>query len=382
MSLAIAISIFNLPLVLAEFSSNVANTNAGASIAVSETWDGLWKTALEGPLYEIIANLGAVVAVIAIGFFVVDFARSWMDGHNLSQLATKALVPFLIVILLSNGGTLLAEISMGLRDSINTVNNQILLSVGEIDFEATLSEMADYSSVKNEIETLRSQCDVFIDEEKMQACLDSTTEASERLLNAFESGRGRNASSRRPEMLQEQIEVNSQNPFTLATTASASLAAASGISGIAGTVNLLGSAGRGLFRLGRGGLLFTIETVLVGFQIAFQHIVEMSMLLTALLGPIVIAASIFPIGNTPLFGWITGFLSVGMVKLSYNIIIGFVAVAYSASDSRETLPLTIAIAILAPILSVLIATGGGFTIFSGIQSLAGQAVSLGTRYIK
>ena len=46
------------------------------------------------------------------------------------------------------------------------------------------------------------------------------------------------------------------------------------------------------------------------------------MLLTALLGPMAVGASLLPYGSKQIFTWLKAFFSLGMAKLSFNIILG------------------------------------------------------------
>ena len=363
-------------LLVAEFLSNAS---AGASSQTAEVWDELWNVALNGPLYGIVANMGSIIAVIALAFFMVQFAKNWLEGQQLIQVVQQAILPFVVVVLLANEGALLADLSRGLRDFINYFNNQVLLRVGgqgELDFIETLAQLADYNSILNEINTLRAQCDQFIDIEKMGACLDSVAETSSGIVDRFSTLHS--DANDWVQSLRDRIELYRQNPLELIQGAPNNLA----INPVGGLFNFDTDIVSGIARRAPDLVMFAIESFLIAFQIAFQYIVEMSMLLTALMGPIAIGSSLFPVGNKPFLGWITGFFTVGMVKLSYNIVVGFVAVAYSEVGPGTTLPITITVGLLAPILALLIATGGGFTIFSGLQNLAGQAISLGVRFQK
>ncbi len=53
---------------------------------------------------------------------------------------------------------------------------------------------------------------------------------------------------------------------------------------------------------------------LFALAIAFQWIIEVCMLLTALLGPLAVGGSLLPVGQKAIFAWLTGFFSVGMIK--------------------------------------------------------------------
>jgi hypothetical protein len=109
---------------------------------------------------------------------------------------------------------------------------------------------------------------------------------------------------------------------------------------------------------------------LLAFGIAFQWIVEVSMLLTGLLGPLAVGGTLLPVGQKAIFAWLTGFFSIGIVKLSFNIICGLVATMVVKAGNNDPMIFAFATGILAPILSLLLATGGGMAVFNSLSSMA------------
>lgn len=118
--------------------------------------------------------------------------------------------------------------------------------------------------------------------------------------------------------------------------------------------------------------------MLFGVGIAFQWLVEITLLLTALISPLAVAGSLLPLQQRPLFTWLLGFYSVGLCKLFYNIIVGLVAYILSnntssGNPSGGTIIIAIAVGILSPILAVGLAAGGGMATFMSLGSLMAQA---------
>jgi hypothetical protein len=95
----------------------------------------------------------------------------------------------------------------------------------------------------------------------------------------------------------------------------------------------------------------------MAFGIAFQWVVEVSLLLTALLAPLAVGGSLLPIGQKAIFAWLTGFFSVGIVKLSFNIIVGLIATVVLNAGDSDPMVFAFATSILAPILSLALAAG-------------------------
>lgn len=96
------------------------------------------------------------------------------------------------------------------------------------------------------------------------------------------------------------------------------------------------------------------------------------MLLTALMAPVAVGATLLPVGSNAIATWVTGFISLGMVKFSLNVISGLVAVAMVQVGPDDILPIALVLGLLSPILSLGIAAGGGMALFNGLTSASGM----------
>lgn len=120
----------------------------------------------------------------------------------------------------------------------------------------------------------------------------------------------------------------------------------------------------------------SIKNFLVSLQYAFQNLIEATMLLIALLGPIALGGSLLPVAGKPIFAWLTGFLSMGIAKISFNIIAVLTAAVIVKGPGQnlnadpDLMWFIIFLGILAPILSLLVAAAGGFAVFSAISNTA------------
>ena len=89
------------------------------------------------------------------------------------------------------------------------------------------------------------------------------------------------------------------------------------------------------------------------------------MLLTGLLGPLAVAASLIPKQPRALVSWAIAFFSIGILKLSYNLLIGFAAVYASKSQMQDvgSSGFLLMMSMGAPLISIAVAGGGGAAIF-------------------
>lgn len=118
---------------------------------------------------------------------------------------------------------------------------------------------------------------------------------------------------------------------------------------------------------------------LKGWQWAFANLIEASLLLTALTGPVAIAGSLLPIGTRPIWAWLTGLFSLGMAKIYYNIVVGLIAtvIVNAQAQNESDFGFVVLLSILAPVLSLTLAAGGGLAVYRGLSSGIVQIISTG-----
>lgn len=353
---------------LAQLSSGsaTATLNAGATIsqAIADSFDRLWEQVLGGQLYAIINNVGLLFALLTIGFWCVMLYKA-LDQNDMRPAVSELLFPLVVIFLLANGGQNLAQATLGMRGLINGINQQVIETVGaNLDFQRTLNNLASYSSAKSQVAQLANQCNGITKNEELQACLQDAQTQAQTLLGQYSGGNP-------PAAWIQDIQRSAQgiaDKFSLY-----SQGAGGGFAGtVAGGLGVLGDISTAPF-------LIAAEAVIVATQGAFQYAIEVALLMTALLGPLAVGMSFLPIGAKPIYAWLTGFWSLGICKLSLNIITGLVATAVQGAgpESADTLVTAIAIGILSPLLSLGLAAGGGKALFDGILSTATAAAASG-----
>jgi hypothetical protein len=112
---------------------------------------------------------------------------------------------------------------------------------------------------------------------------------------------------------------------------------------------------------------------------AFLYIIEVMMLVTALIGPVPLALSLFPVGTRPIMTWMTSFLSLGFCKICFSLFSGLssLAMVYSGPENVDMLVAAIVLGLLAPALSFAVASGAGISALSTISS-SGQGIGINT----
>ena len=307
-------------------ASTITEDGIAASEAVAQSMDKLWNDVLGGGLYGAIANLGIFFAVGTLLIFMVQWTREMVDGDN-SKAFSEIIWPLVVIVLLTNNAKLLSDATLGLRAIINQTNQTLLETTSaSIQLQEAYQRVMLKNGKSEAIRTLITQCNAIADPTQQTECLQNA--------------------QKQAQQIESQIDNNDSNFLE-------------GINDFFNT---------NIFQL-------TVRGLLLAFSIAFQWIIEVSMLLTALLGPLAVGGSLLPVGNKAIFAWLTGFFSVGMVKLCFNIISGLVATLVLNADNNDPMIFAFAIGILAPILSVVLAAGGGMAVLRSFSSIASLGLS-------
>ncbi|AKG21348.1 hypothetical protein [Calothrix sp. 336/3] len=303
-------------------ASTITEDGVAASEAIAQSIDKLWNDVLQGGLYGAIANLGVFFAVGTLLIFIVQWTKEMIDGES-SKGFTEVIWTIIVIVLLANNGQPLARATQGLRGIINQTNQTLLSSTSSsIQLQEAYQQVMLKTGKGDAIQSLVNQCNAIADPTQQTQCLENAAAQAKEIEADLDQ-------DSRPEWLKSVSDFFNTNIFQLAV---------------------------------RGWLL--------GFAIAFQWVIEVCMLLTALLGPLAVGGSLLPIGSKAIFAWLTGFFSVGMIKLCFNIISGLVATMILNADNNDPMIFAFAVGILAPILSVVLAAGGGMAIFNSFSSIA------------
>ncbi len=320
-----------------ESAAKITQDGAAASQAIAAAMDGLWDDVLGSGqaggtgLYGAIAQLGIFFGVGTLLIWCVQWFKALIDGETPGAFS-EIIWPIVVVVLLSNHASLLATSTRELRDIINQTNQTVLQSTSNsIRLEEAYRQVMTELGAEDAARSLVSQCATLVDPQQLEDCLNNATAQAQQMAGSLQ-----NQPSNGFQKFLDSLNVGKQVSQFLQT-------------------NVFQMAVRGW---------------LIAFGIAFQWIVEISLLLTALLGPLAVGGSLLPVGQKAIFAWLTGFFSVGMVKLSFNIISGLVATLVLNAGSNDPMIFAFATGLLAPILSLAIAAGGGMAVFNSLASIA------------
>ncbi|MDH6059643.1 hypothetical protein NWP17_04175 [Chrysosporum bergii ANA360D] len=313
--------------------------------SMAESWDNQWVNILQNNtssnLYGALTNLGVFFAVGTLLFFMVQWLKDVIYAEY-SRPITGLIWPFIVVILLTNspGGSILSTLTLGLRNLINTVNQQILTTA---DAEQNYQQALNMSLAEEIAGSVLRPCQSLTGEQQTQ-CFAKASEQTDNLWRGYRDLYGNRTWIQRLENQVISLKFGTEN---LSDTSFNSL---------------LGNTTQ-----------TSIKNFLISVQYAFQNLIEATMLLIAALGPLAVGASLLPVAGKPVYAWLTGFLSAGIAKISFNIIAVVTASviitgpAENPNANPDLMWFLIFLGILAPLLSLVVAGAGGFAVFSAIN---------------
>ncbi|MBG1244150.1 hypothetical protein [Nostoc sp. NZL] len=326
----------------------ILDNGTATSQSIAEGWDKQWLDLLQNNtsdnLYGALTNLGIFFAVGTLLFFMVQFLKD-LISYEYTRPISALIWPFLVVILLSNSGngSILSNLTLGMRNFLNSVNQQVVVSA---DADKMYQQALNMSVAEEVAGSLLRPCQSLTGEQQNQ-CFAKAAEKVNTLWQKY-----RDTYGNKSWIIRLQTKVDSIRYGT-------------GVVSETSFNSLLGST-----------VQTSIKNFLVSLQYAFQNLIEATMLLIAALGPIAVGGSLLPVAGKPIFAWLTGFLSIGIAKISFNIIAVLTAAVIvngpgqDANVDPDLMWFIIFLGILAPILSLLVAAAGGFAVFSAISNTA------------
>ncbi|MBF2063257.1 MAG: hypothetical protein IGS39_02315 [Calothrix sp. C42_A2020_038] len=327
-------------------ATDILRNGAVTAQNITNSWDKQWidilQTNTNNNLYGAITKLGIFFAVGTLIFFVSQWLRDVLENEY-SRPISNLIMPFIVVLLLANpgNGTTLSHLTLGFRNFINTINQQVI----EVADSNKVYQQALNMSVAEEVTgALLRPCQSLTGEQQVQ-CL---TKAKEKIDTLWQNYR----------------DLYGAQPW---------------ISRLERKVNLLVYSSNSISELSFYSLLgstvqTTIKNILISSQTAFHNLIEATMLLVAALGPLAVGCSLLPVASKPIVTWMTGFCAIGIAKISFNIIAvvtATVIVDVSSQNIDAELDLTwflICLGLLAPILSLTLAALGGLSIFNAMNN--------------
>ena len=328
---------------------------AGGANLVAQSFQQLWEQTLTGGLYKSLCSIGTLFAVGSLSLFMVQWGKQMLNGEE--QKAVPELIwPLIVALLLFNNGKVLASSTLALRGYVNTVNNYVLeYTAADADLRAAYQQGIGQAVVEAAVGTAIQQCRTaqLSNQEQIDCLKEAKENLKTRFPEVFKGDKGEGIGG----WVMKSVDKIDQ----------AVQEADSGSNIFEGITNKLTAA----YTAEIGAVVTSfITSLLLALNNAYQWGLELALLLTALMGPMAVGGSLMPIGSKAIVGWLTGFFTVAIAKLSFNIILGLAGQLIATAQASQPMIFLAFIGIVAPFLATGIAAGGGIAVLTQLTNSA------------
>lgn len=369
-------------------------------------WDKLWQDTFDptdlSTSISIYTFATAVRFILAIGliFWLFQYGQKMAESKGMAQILstnTQFFLPVvLVIIFLANQGQYSRLLAYGLRDVVNSWSEGVMgMQIAGYNVRAALSDQLVTQDTKDVIALQTQKC---MQMPQPAVALPSVTRP------APDPNKTLTIQQEQAydylECIQKLGTLAEQQKQEALTRTCSSIPRVRGTCGFflkfidktiasvermlqterekftKGDIPNLSAPALGLsdFMIGSGASV-AYGPILSFTQWLWTSFLEMAMWLSALFAPLFIAVAIIPGRQNMFAAWLIGFLTIGLAKLAYVIVIGIVAVQLSdqttlfASDLRFPM----ALGLFAPGVSFAVVTGGGI---AAAMSFRSQSVAV------
>jgi hypothetical protein len=338
-------------------------TNSTGDTEIPAALDKLWKIAMEGSLYQTMCYLAMTIAVFAVGFWCVKFYMAIEEG-GLRPASKEMVFPLILVVMLSNQGSNMRDVTLGARDAMNGFNGTLNRVIdAEVNLRSATSVLSNFDSLISFTDGQVRACQSVTEFKKFEACMVQNG----LIAKAFNAGLSKiwpntNNGAKWQKEIEDWKEYTSnytKNRFDLSKLDE--LRGGNITSKMLDIKNIHTFEDTAPFR-----------GVILSFKGAFLYIIEVMMLVTALVGPVFLGLSLFPVGTKPLITWAVSFLTLGFCKICFSLISGLsaLAIVLAGPNNVDMLVTAVVLGLLAPALAISVASGSGLATLSSVSQSA------------
>jgi hypothetical protein len=354
----------------------------------------LWKLAMEGSLYGLVSSISGAIAIFAVGFWCVKFYQALEEGTSKS-VVNQLIYPVILVMLLANGGSNMSKLTLTTRDMMNNVNsmvNQVISS--EVSIKSANAALSNNFWVSLAVNASYKACASSPYPDRIVSCLNGAKIQADGWVGAQNPGvsnsadfqaqldKWKNAQMASNDELAKRAKeiVVAQNTSPANSSAGATNPINSSATPTLGGVASLSVLDEKYYT--NQSNLDSVVSTIMSFRKGFTYIVEIMILVDALIGPIFLGLSLFPVGTKPLIAWGVSFLSLGFCKICYSLISGLSSIAFvfAGPENTDMTVVAVVLGLLSPVLAFSIASGSGINALNAVNQVVqsgGVKVGLG-----
>jgi hypothetical protein len=345
----------------AQNSNQMIQNSLNASAAVQAGFDELWQQMLNGPLYLFIASTAAgIAAFAAIQWLVMNYSlmeKAWDEVKPLFLhffLGPILVAVFILASPVNSAPPLLAATTLQLHN-FSTGFSNLAISHLTTEVKSPINSALAKTMYERLVGAGWTDCQSELNEKDRNQCFNELEKQVRNFLQPF---------------MNEDWAKEAANNFTAAVTAATSTDPTGLTVGPAFAYRSVANMAMGA--LNDGAIALLLATVYaISWGIAWM--LEVLGILTALVGPLAIAVSLFPWFSQTWKTWLTMQVGLGLVSLFYKLAIGISALQVLNATGPIELAGPFAVAILGIWLAASLASGGGTAAFqSGTQLVSSQ----------
>ena len=317
--------------------------------AMDKMWTDLF--APDSLLYNQVVTLSTIILIVGFFFYMLSFARA-MKANDQDKIMEIVVWGLIVGILLQSQGAVLKKATMTARDLINDKTKSVLLvQVGTLTIKDAMQDVILNDQGVQRVKAVFVGCEAKEGDEQLK-CLEDGAKQAAAIVKEYEDAGFLSPGLKR---LLKNINTITLDVETARANKDIDNRFDAFLQWDSDVTSLIWQSATNAGS----------RTFLKSFQNWFTFGFEFAMLLTGLLGPLAVAASLIPKQPRAIVAWMIAFFSIGILKLSYNLLIGFAAIYASNSQSQDlgSSGFLLMMSMGAPLISIAVAGGGGASIF-------------------
>lgn len=338
--------------------------------AVSETaMDDMWTDlfSADSLLYNQLVETATIIQIIAFPFVMLAFGHAARE-QNAAKCGEIIAWVLVIFILLDDQGAMLKQVTKGTREIINREAIALLqVQVDDLTIRDAMRDVILTEQLRGRVRDSYTECEAKEGEAQI-LCMSEAADAAEELIKEYENkgwlypGIKRYIASMREirknfEAAKETIPEDGYKERRDALNKKIAEENALILHSLSGAGN---------------------SALLKSYQNWFTYGFEFALMLTGMLGPLAVAASLIPKSPRAVFSWLIGMISIGTLKLSYNLVVGFASLYASKASLVEagSAGFLTMVSIGAPFIAVAVAGGGGAAVFFALGKTTAMVATI------
>ncbi|WP_299489990.1 hypothetical protein [Acaryochloris sp. IP29b_bin.137] len=315
-----------------------------SSAATSEAFEVFWIDNMPQWMFLIRVAL-TIVGVFALVWYAVWLAKK---ADSIGAFPWEQIVIPVVLLVVINSGDLMAMSANSTRRVNNKLGEDVLSLV---DAQSKTEQARAITSYPAVMSAQIKQCDGIPPGEQQSLCFNAAAEVGTELLEIDRQRFGD----------QPWIQEKQQTLNKLQASGSANVK----------DLGLLEELGTAFLSGFEEILMFFLDILGEGFQV----LIEYGYILTAFLLPLALLLGFSPLQAMPIMAWGVAMSSIGLLKFFYNLIVAIAADILMSGGSVLHAVFAVVSGLLAPLLTVGLAGGGGLTIILAILQFSSFAAN-------